>query len=445
MRWSSLAVLVAVAAGCPAQVTPLNGLDSGVDAGIDAGPDSGSNDGPVDAGMDGGTDASPDSGVSDGGPGDSGVPDSGSTVDSGVDGGVDSGMISYHCADAGPSFPIGTWQLATADLNNDGIDDLVRVGNSLNLPSSGTTLLGATIVYFGQSDGGLTTGDFLYFQSANCGDLPYAVATADLDGDGWLDLMILGDYSLNLVLNQRDGTFHTTYLSIPQAYLFAYALAVGDFDSDGFPDIALCGEQGIQVLFGVDGTTFADPMSISGGSCGSIVVADFNNDGHPDIASDVDGISVFFGVGDGGFPQSPSVISNNGGRLAAADLNGDGIPDLVSSSVVVFLSKGDGAFEAGSTVGGARGTPSLADLNGDGYPDLMTVTTLDCDNPPDSGYLFVALNDGAGHFHTVTQLDAGVGYPYTAVALPASGSALPGLVVGDWCYDDLAFLPNPTQ
>ena len=70
------------------------------------------------------------------------------------------------------------------------------------------------------------------------------VATADYDGDGWIDIYVANDGSENLLwLNQQDGTFRNQALlagaalsgmGTPEASM---GVAAGDFDNDGDEDL----------------------------------------------------------------------------------------------------------------------------------------------------------------------------------------------------------------
>ena len=70
------------------------------------------------------------------------------------------------------------------------------------------------------------------------------VATADYNGDGWIDIYVANDGEANLLwINQRDGTFRETAL-LAGAALTAEGIAeasmgvdAGDFDNDGDDDL----------------------------------------------------------------------------------------------------------------------------------------------------------------------------------------------------------------
>src|SRR5262245_10748864 len=125
------------------------------------------------------------------------------------------------------------------------------------------------------------------------------VATADFNGDGWIDIYVANDNKDNLLwMNQRDGTFRNTAL-LSAAALTAEGKAeasmgvdAGDFDNDGDEDLfvtELTGEG--SNLFVNDGAAmFEDHSARSGLGARSLSYTgfgtawfDFDNDGWLDI------------------------------------------------------------------------------------------------------------------------------------------------------------------
>jgi hypothetical protein len=118
--------------------------------------------------------------------------------------------------------------IASADLNGDGIPDLVVSDMNDGFPS-----LGNVTVLLGKGDGTFTPGTTL-----QTGSIPYSIAIADFNGDGKADLATAdaGSNTISVFLGKGDGTFAAP-LS-PAAGTDPVFAAVGDFNGDGILDLA---------------------------------------------------------------------------------------------------------------------------------------------------------------------------------------------------------------
>lgn len=281
--------------------------------------------------------------------------------------------------EAGPytynNFPAS---LTAADLNGDGVLDLVMVNND-NDDSTITVLLG-------RGDGTfLLKGSY-----PSASGLPVALCVGDFNQDGILDVAVT-DYlggQVFVLLGAGDGSFPTktgfTTGDTPQA------VAAGDFNGDGSVDLVVTNQDApINVLLGKGDGTFNPATSLgSSSNLTLIAIADFNHDGIPDLAgasTSATGIQIFLGKGDGTF-NAPIATSTSGDpkAIAISDLNGDGVPDLVvavsgSNAVVTLLGVGDGTFVAQTpqSTGSGPAAITTGDFNGDGIADLATANTTD--------------------------------------------------------------------
>jgi sugar lactone lactonase YvrE len=295
-----------------------------------------------------------------------------------------------------------------------------------------------------------STSWLTFFNSSNPATVtePNAVAAADFNGDGIVDLAVsasnTGATALTILLGNGDGTFTSTTTS-PTVGQYPDGIAVGDFNGDGIPDLAVTSvdQSEVVILLGKgDGTFNAGPTLSTSGTPQWIATADFDGDGNADLAV-VNGtaVSIFLGNGDGTFKSSitvPSVGTSPVG-LGVGDFNGDGIPDLAIAStalngpVSIFLGKGDGTFTAGTAnpIPGNDIYPlgiAVGDFNGDGILDLA-VTNYDAAN---QNAVAILLGNGDGSFKTPV-LYGGVGSNFHDLAVAdLNGDGVADLVVAQF-------------
>jgi hypothetical protein len=179
------------------------------------------------------------------------------------------------------------------------------------------------------------------------------------------------------------------------------------------------------VLFEVtnpNGTSFTTAATLPAGSGPSAVATgDFNGDGKVDLAvvnESSDNVSVFLSNGDGTFQAAVNYsVASLPMSIAVGDFNGDGKLDLavvnnMSDSVSVLLGKGDGTFQPAVNYGVGSNPTSVAvgDFNGDGKLDLVVGDFV----APNSN-LSVLLGNGDGTFQTSANNTVGIAATSVAV------------------------------
>jgi hypothetical protein len=276
--------------------------------------------------------------------------------------------------------------MALADLDRDGIPDLVVRNSTWawwdTTVSNIVTVVDTSLdVWTGDGHGGFGPAREL----GDCG-APGAMAIADMNADGVPDLVLVGGGIPGVVVRRGrgDASFESP-LTFPTSRE-AFALAVGDLDGDGRPDAVTSGAAdpgGIAVLRGAAGGTLGTATNVTLGFTPSCLrIADVDGDGHPDvIAAGSAGQMVLLrndGAGHLGAPTTlpPASTRAVGPTFVIADLDGDGVPDLAAprgQALWTSMGAGHGSFAAGEGFGLQASADDLAvgDVNGDGRPDLV--------------------------------------------------------------------------
>ena len=343
---------------------------------------------------------------------------------------VDEAVIGSVCAHpglSGPPLPAGgdAVAMAAADLDNDGRLDLAVA-----------TLSGAG-VFLNQGSARFAPEVTYTFPGGAT-----SVAAADLDPDGLVDVLVTSGNFLGILFNLGGGALLDPFFIELQSA--ATSVATGDFDGDGLADVAVANGGGVSVLINAGFGEFYPPVTYATGSgAQSITTGDFNGDGKLDLAvvnSGSNTVSILRNTGGGAFAAAASYATGVFPySVAAADFNGDAKLDLTvanldNSTISVLLNTGTGAFSAQttyhvSTNGALNVFPvsvSVGDFTGDGKADIA-VATQDTTGP---GGVSVFANSGSGTF-TLSPAYSPLTYADAVLAADFTGDGKPDLATAN--------------
>lgn len=294
-----------------------------------------------------------------------------------------------------------------ADVNGDGTPDLV-------LANYGTRADNGLAVYLGERGSLPSTPS----QEIDTAALTFGtdLATGDFDADGYDDVAV-GAYAsagyagaVEVYMGGVDGVEESPSVSYRESRgnsFLGIAVATGDINADGYDDLVLGasgtgGDRGLVAVYlgGPDGLGEDPDQSIMGedGNTGlgaAIRLGDVNGDGHDDAVVDAQyegellgEVRLFLGSDDGLSTEADQVIvpdvappSYFGHDLEVADYDRDGYADVATTSLLderAWIYPGGAAGVEDSPEELEHGPYSFAwnitnagDVNGDDLPDLL--------------------------------------------------------------------------
>ncbi len=289
---------------------------------------------------------------------------------------------------------------------------------------------------------------------------PDCLATADVNGDGRLDLIsasygfrwgLPGDPGgwnnvLTVLTNNGSGGFGSNATLI--VGFGPSAVVAADVNGDGQPDLISANETDNSVtvltnngsgLFG-GSATFAVGVRPRG-----LVAADVSGDLALDLVCPNAGantLTVLTNQGRGAFGLHATLpVGNEPLFVAAADVSGDGQPDLISAnknddSLTVLTNNGSGVFGFNATLpaGHFPNAVSAADFNGDAKLDLVSVNW-------GAATMTVLTNNGSGGFGFNATLLVG-DHPSTCAAADFNGDGTVDLICASTDANSLRVLTN---
>lgn len=248
-------------------------------------------------------------------------------------------------------------------------------------------------------------GNFVYRDSVSLGLSFQNFVSADMDGDGDVDLV--GTNGSNIVVYENNaGSF--SQLSTLAVTSSPYDLIVLDLDKDGDLDvIANSGSNSDVFIILNNGSGTLSNSSTFNSTAGSYTnirmkAGDFNGDGYSDFTYRIGNGLLYVAMNNGDLTfTSKTFNATYYSYLATGDIDNDNDIDIVGigndGQIQVMLNSGSGLFSLGASYATSTGAKDikLADINNDGYLDVL-IASYD-------GYAFdILMNNADGTYAAKT-------------------------------------------
>lgn len=289
-------------------------------------------------------------------------------------------------------FPVGS-AFASGDLDGDGFDDFAYVGR-LGLDTGfGFEAFEGVLTWVSDGSGGfmLTGAASVTDRFSDLGIVPMAMI--DRDGDGDLDVVVCDELvgeqeRIIAMLNDGSGGIVTesepVMVNEREGFVF-YWMDVADVDGDGWDDLVVLltdaptrpSEHEIRIFYGGESGLSGETSLIRGAGALEVMCADLDGDGLLELltcSNSEDGryrntVSIVYQGSARVFdpPVSMNLEDGAGAGVYAADLDNDGSAELISTGGISTL---------GLTIFWSNGAPCASDLNLDGDLDFFDVSAF---------------------------------------------------------------------
>jgi len=304
----------------------------------------------------------------------------------------------------------GTTEIITADIDNDGFQDIIVLQNTLNSDKIG--------FFINQGDGTYSNKEIM-LSIYN----PVSVTSGDYNNDGWIDFAVTGGNPNSIVVlsNNMDNTFSDEIVATnPNMFEQVIKLQSYDIDNDNDIDIIAISDLNLIIYYNDGNGSFIKNIVLPGINTEyyTFAVKDINNDGFKDIVvggikpliyMNNDGIINFDSIRTDAIPHNfdlPIMVELN-------DFNNDGSADLItsggnSSEIRLYLNDGNGFYTSFNIIqANITRCNSLTsnDFDNDGDNDIFT-------GFPQTGKVVWYENIGNGTFTSEKVIHTG-SIPYT--------------------------------
>jgi len=287
---------------------------------------------------------------------------------------------------------------------------------------------------------------------------PSALTLADINGDGWADVVVGCSNASANDLGVLRGLGNGAFLA-PVNFsigMTVTSVVAKDFDGDSRIDVAASVRSQGKVYVLSNNST-GNGVSFSGNvssySVGAepvaLLLADLNRDNRQDLIAAsyrANEVAVFNAGGNGSsFLTPPKVATVGTGpyALTAGELTGDSNTDVVAANfdnntLSVLRGQGDGSFASVSTLQ-TIGNPSsiaLADMDQDGKLDIVVANS-------GRNQITVLLGRGDGTFEQTQRFFVGE-QPLAMVVTDLDGDNKPDIATANFTGGDVSILLNKT-
>ncbi len=213
-----------------------------------------------------------------------------------------SSCFGYTCSGVPTEFSAGVVSANFTAVNGAGPADVV----ALSIVQSPTTYTQANLKTYLASGGGMFAAPTL----TPAGNNPLYLASADLNGDGFADVVSASYYdgALAVFFNNKatPGTFNpAVFLNSPGAS----QLTIADMNGDLLPDL-VSADFNVSLFIQTSPGSFAAPISLYSGGANWVAAGDLNHDGAMDVAlTDAVGVKILFQVGTAAVPVFAAPVS----------------------------------------------------------------------------------------------------------------------------------------